>query len=47
MKTIAEGVELKKQKDFLEKEDCDEVQGWFYVKALRENDFIEFVKNFK
>lgn len=47
MKTIAEGVELQKQKDFLEKEQCDEIQGWFYSKALRENDFIEFAKNFK
>ncbi|MDY0051510.1 MAG: EAL domain-containing protein [Aliarcobacter sp.] len=47
MKTIAEGVELQKQKDFLEQEDCDEIQGWLYSKALRANDFIEFVKNFK
>jgi diguanylate cyclase (GGDEF)-like protein/PAS domain S-box-containing protein len=47
MKTIAEGVELQKQKEFLVKEECDEIQGWIYSKALRENDFIEFVKNFK
>jgi diguanylate cyclase (GGDEF)-like protein/PAS domain S-box-containing protein len=47
MKTIAEGVELQKQKEFLEQEDCDEIQGWLYSKALRENDFIEFAKNFK
>ena len=47
MKTIAEGVELQKQKDFLEQEECDEIQGWLYGKALRENDFIEFAKNFK
>jgi diguanylate cyclase (GGDEF)-like protein/PAS domain S-box-containing protein len=47
MKVIAEGVEKKEQNDFLKTEKCDEVQGWFYGKALRENDFIEFVKNFK
>lgn len=46
-KTIAEGVETKEQKEFLEKEECDEIQGWFYSKALKEEDFIEFVKNFK
>ena len=47
IKTIAEGVETKEQKEFLEKEECDEIQGWFYSKALKEKDFIEFVKNFK
>ena len=47
MKTIAEGVEFQKQKDFLVQEQCDEIQGWIYSKALRENDFIEFAKNFK
>lgn len=47
VKTIAEGVETKEQKEFLEKEECDEIQGWFYSKALKEKDFIEFVKNFK
>lgn len=47
MKTIAEGVEYQKQKDFLEHEECDEIQGWLYSKALKENDFIEFAKNFK
>lgn len=47
IKTIAEGVEKKEQKDFLEKEGCDEAQGWLYSKALKEEDFINFVKNFK
>ena len=47
VKTIAEGVEKKEQKDFLIAENCDEIQGWFYSKALKQDDFIEFVKNFK
>lgn len=47
MKTIAEGVETEEQKEFLRKEGCDEIQGWFYSKALKEDDFINFVKNFK
>ena len=46
IKVIAEGVETLEQKEFLEKEECDEIQGWFYSKALKENDFIELVKRF-
>lgn len=47
IKVIAEGVEKQNQKDFLALENCDEVQGWLYSKALKEEDFIQFVKNFK
>jgi EAL domain-containing protein (putative c-di-GMP-specific phosphodiesterase class I) len=47
MKVIAEGVEKKEQNDFLKNELCDEVQGWYYGKALREDEFITFVKNFQ
>ena len=47
MKTIAEGVEKEEQKEFLKKEGCDEIQGWLYSKALKEDDFISFAKDFK
>lgn len=47
IKVIAEGVEKINQKEFLELENCDEIQGWFYAKALKEEEFIEFAKNFK
>jgi len=47
IKTIGECVEREEQKEFLQKELCDEVQGWLYSKALKEDEFIEFVKNFK
>lgn len=47
IKVIAEGVEKEEQKEFLALENCDEIQGWFYAKALKEEDFIKFVKNFK
>ena len=47
IKVIAEGVEKQNQKEFLALENCDEIQGWIYAKALKEDDFIEFVKNFK
>ena len=47
IKVIAEGVEKPNQKEFLALENCDEIQGWLYAKALKEEDFIEFAKNFK
>jgi|GEM_PF-1715787 len=47
IKTIAEGVETIEQKEFLENSNCDEIQGWFYSKALKEDDFIKYVKEYK
>jgi diguanylate cyclase (GGDEF)-like protein/PAS domain S-box-containing protein len=47
IKTIAEGVETKEQKEFLENSNCDEIQGWFYSKALKENDFIKYIEEYK
>ena len=47
IKTIAEGVEKNEQKEFLQNAGCDEIQGWLYSKALREEDFINFIKEFK
>lgn len=42
--TIFEGVETEEQRDFLKKIKCDQVQGYFYSKPLREDDFMEFLK---
>ena len=42
--TIFEGVETEEQRDFLRKIKCDQVQGYFYSKPLREDDFMEFLK---
>jgi sensor c-di-GMP phosphodiesterase-like protein len=47
IKVIAEGVEKVEQKEFLELENCDEIQGWIYAKALKEEEFIKYIKNFK
>lgn len=46
IKVIAEGVEKENQKDFLTLENCDEIQGWFYAKALKKEEFIKFVRSF-
>ena len=43
-KIIAEGVEEKKQEDFLRENGVERIQGWIYSKPLPENDFVEFAK---
>ena len=42
--TIFEGVETEEQRDFLRKIKCDQVQGYFYSKPLREDEFMDFLK---
>jgi diguanylate cyclase (GGDEF)-like protein len=39
LKVIAEGVETQWQTDFLRRNGCDEVQGYFYGKPMEGNDF--------
>ncbi len=41
MKTVAEGVELKDQVDFLADEGCDMIQGYYYAKPMPGSDFEE------
>lgn len=42
LKVIAEGVENEKQLDFLKKEKCDFVQGYYFSKPLPLDDLIDF-----
>lgn len=41
MKVVAEGVEDKNQKDYLKKMGCDEIQGFYYSKPLKCEDFLK------
>lgn len=40
---IAEGVETKEQRDFLVKEGCPNIQGYYYSKPIPENDYKKFL----
>jgi EAL domain-containing protein (putative c-di-GMP-specific phosphodiesterase class I) len=41
---IAEGVETSWQLEYLRKQDCDEVQGYFFSKPLPAEQFVAFVE---
>ncbi|MDD2838639.1 MAG: EAL domain-containing protein [Sulfuricurvum sp.] len=42
LRTIAEGVETTEQLDYLHQQGCDEIQGYYYAKPLRADDFARF-----
>ena len=41
MKTVAEGVEIKEQVDFLAKQGCDLIQGYYYAKPMPVSEYEE------
>ena len=41
MRTVAEGVEVKDQVDFLAGEGCDMIQGYYYAKPMPKNEYEE------
>jgi len=45
MRIIAEGVETREQKEFLVKNSCNEIQGYFYSKPLPANEMESLLKN--
>ncbi len=44
MKIVAEGVETQQQLTFLQQNQCDFVQGYFYAKPMSFDDFVEFLR---
>lgn len=44
VRIVAEGVETQEQKAYLETIGCDYLQGWYYSKALPENEFLQLIK---
>lgn len=44
LSTIAEGVETSEQKEFMLKNGCDKIQGYFYSKPIPANEFKELLK---
>jgi sensor c-di-GMP phosphodiesterase-like protein len=47
LKLIAEGVENKKQKEFLVENGCQHIQGYYYSKPLSKDDMELFLARFE
>lgn len=44
MRTVAEGVEIKEQVDFLAEQGCDMIQGYYFAKPMPKNEFEDRMK---
>ncbi len=44
LSVIAEGVETAEQLEFLKSHDCNEIQGYYYSRPLKVDDFTAFLK---
>ncbi len=47
LKTVAEGVETKEHVELLTDLGCDIAQGYYFSRPINQEDFLEFIKNFK
>lgn len=43
LKTVAEGVEFKEQVEYLKSVKCDLIQGYYYSKPIKLEEFIEYI----
>ena len=41
MRTVAEGVEVKEQVDFLAEQGCDMIQGFYYAKPMPADEYVK------
>ena len=46
MRTVAEGVEIKDQVDFLAKQGCDMIQGYYFAKPMPPEDYVKRMMSF-
>ena len=46
MKLVAEGVETAEQLEFLRKCECDYIQGYYFSKPLKKDDFVEMLEKY-
>ncbi|MEO1924029.1 MAG: GGDEF domain-containing phosphodiesterase, partial [Nautiliaceae bacterium] len=46
-KIIAEGVETKEQLKFLEENNCDYIQGYYFGKPMPKDEFLTFLREFR
>lgn len=44
VRIVAEGVETQEQKSYLEAIGCDYLQGWYYSKAVPEDEFMQIIQ---
>ena len=44
MRTVAEGVEIKEQVDFLAEQGCDMIQGFYFAKPMPKTEFEDRMK---
>jgi len=44
LRTVAEGVETQTQREFLEDEGCDEIQGLWFSRPLRSGEFLKLLQ---
>jgi predicted signal transduction protein with EAL and GGDEF domain len=45
MSVLAEGVETEDQKNWLEENGCDFLQGYYFSRPIPENEYIDFLEN--